>query len=350
MHSTERVGGVTDGRRDDVIHVAAAAVFDAAGRVLLSRRHPHSHQGGLWEFPGGKLEPGEDVAGALRRELLEELAIEPLHSRPLIRVHHDYGDRRVLLDVWRVDRYRGTPRGCEGQPIDWFAPDRLDTLAFPGANLPIVQAVRLPDTYAISPPLGVAPARDLVQAVEAALDRGLRLLQLRQPGMPVDRFRALARAVAGLCERHGARLLVNADPVEAGPCGAAGVHLNSRRLMALRNRPPGKDLLVAASCHDPRELAHACALGLDFVVCSPVLPTPSHPGAATLGWTGLRRLTEAASVPVYALGGMVPGDLPEAWRHGAQGIAAMRALLGNGTARSAVDNTDTILHQGGIDA
>ena len=99
------------------IHVAAAAIHDQNGHVLLSRRAPDSHQGGLWEFPGGKLEPGESVASALRRELQEELDIQVSEHHPLIRVRHDYADRRVLLDVHKVTAWQGQPRGVENQPL-----------------------------------------------------------------------------------------------------------------------------------------------------------------------------------------------------------------------------------------
>ena len=90
------------------VHVAAAAIFDDRGRVLISRRPAHLHQGDLWEFPGGKLEPGESVESALHRELYEELGICVQAARPLIRVLHDYHDKSVLLDVWRVDNFTGT--------------------------------------------------------------------------------------------------------------------------------------------------------------------------------------------------------------------------------------------------
>ena len=118
------------------IHVAAAAVFDDRQRVLICRRPPHAHQGGLWEFPGGKLEPGETIESALRRELREEVGINVISTRPLIRVHHDYPDRNVLLDVWRVERFSGRAAGHEGQPVRWVLPGELSRYRFPAANPP----------------------------------------------------------------------------------------------------------------------------------------------------------------------------------------------------------------------
>jgi 8-oxo-dGTP diphosphatase len=125
--------------------------------------------------------------------------------------------------------------------------------------------------------------------------------------------------------------LLNTDPALAERVASDGVHLSAARLAACRERPLPPGRLVAASCHDGQELEQAARVGVDFVVLSPVLATPSHPGAAPLGWGGLRALTERCPVPAYALGGMRREDLPLAWIHGAQGIAAIRGLWAGGT-------------------
>ena len=123
------------------MHVAVGIIRDGRGRVLLSRRHPESHQGGLWEFAGGKLEAGETPEQALSRELMEELGIRPGPLRPLLKVQHDYGDRRVLLDVWTLESFTGTPEGLEGQALAWVKPAELERYEFPPANRPIVEAL-----------------------------------------------------------------------------------------------------------------------------------------------------------------------------------------------------------------
>jgi 8-oxo-dGTP diphosphatase len=115
--------------------------MDAAGRVLITRRALNSHQGGLWEFPGGKVEPGESLGAALARELREELDIDIDGSSPLLQVMHDYADKAVLLDVHIVRRFRGHARGVENQPLAWVAPDALQGYDFPAANGPIVRAI-----------------------------------------------------------------------------------------------------------------------------------------------------------------------------------------------------------------
>jgi 8-oxo-dGTP diphosphatase len=123
------------------IHVAVGILRNQRGEVLISRRSEHVHQGGLWEFPGGKVEAGEPVRGALKRELREELGIAVTVVRPLIRVRHAYPDKRVLLDVWWIERYEGEPAGLEDQPLDWVLPLQLKQRAFPAADAPIIDAI-----------------------------------------------------------------------------------------------------------------------------------------------------------------------------------------------------------------
>jgi 8-oxo-dGTP diphosphatase len=307
------------------IHVAAAAIIDDQGRVLISQRPAHVHQGDLWEFPGGKLEPGETAVHALRREIHEELGITVQATRPLIRVVHDYPDKAVLLDVWRVDSFTGTPVGCEGQVIEWVVVDKLRDYPFPAANKPIIKAVSLPDSYLITPEPGLDRACFL-SALERVLASGISLVQLRARQISTVDYRSLVPAVLHLCRQAGARLLLNAAPAFAAEMGVDGVHLSSERLRGMSARPLGNECLVGASCHTLEEVQHAGELGLDFIVVSPVQQTSSHPQARVLGFDGLRQLTEQASLPVYALGGMQLSDRDAAFRHGAQGIAAISGL------------------------
>jgi len=302
-------------------HVAAAVIDDGQGRVLISQRPGHVHQGGLWEFPGGKLEAGETPEAGLKRELHEELGIAVQAARPLIRVYHAYPDKSVLLDVWRVTRYRGEPAGLEGQPIEWVASGDLCDYRFPVANEPIIKAAQLPDRYLITP----EPCPGFLAKLEQVLAGGISLVQLRAKAMSPADYRALAPEVLSVCRAANARLLLNADPQLAQELGADGVSLSSARLMALVERPVNLKL-VAGSCHTQAEVEHACALGLDFVAVSPVQETRSHPGAVVLGFDGLRALTELATVPVYSLGGMGEADLDAAFQYGAQGIAAIGGI------------------------
>jgi mutator protein MutT len=137
------------GGSGSVIHVVAAAVTDATGRVLIAQRPAGKHLAGGWEFPGGKLEPGEDRQAGLARELREELGISLLGTpRPLIRLRHTYPARKVLLDVWVVRRYGGEPRGLDGQALRWCAQEELASVELLPADGPIVRALRLPERLA----------------------------------------------------------------------------------------------------------------------------------------------------------------------------------------------------------
>jgi len=308
-----------------LIHVAVGAIADDLGRILIAKRPDHVHQGGRWEFPGGKLESGETPVAALKRELGEELGIRVLAVRPLIRIHHDYGDRHVLLDVRRVTAFCGEPHGREGQPLDWVHPHEMAEDAFPAADRPIIAALRLPSLYLIT---GDDPndADAFLQRLSAALIRGAGLVQLRAHALAARDFARLAERAFCLCEHHGALLLLNRDPdgVRGIPCH--GIHLTGHLLALQERRPQGDWQWIGASCHSAQELAYAAALGLDYALLSPVMPTASHSDAQPLGWGLFAALADQAALPVFALGGLGPDDLSTAIDHGAQGIAAIRGL------------------------
>src|SRR5690606_8598334 len=178
----------------------------------------------------------EPVERALARELEEELGIAVSAARPLIQVRHDYPDKQVLLDVWEVTAFAGEPHGAEGQPLAWVTPRQLGDYQFPAANRPIVAAARLPERYLITPEhLG---ASALLQGLGAALDSGIRLVQLRAPAMFDAEYRALAADAQGLCA--GRAQLMLKGPLEwLGDFPAAGWHLTARQLreLAAAGRP-----------------------------------------------------------------------------------------------------------------
>ena len=151
-------------------------------------------------------------------------------------------------------------------------------------------------------------------------------MQLRSKRLDEPAYRRLIRQVAALCVTYGAKVLVNAEPRVAFETEAMGVHLTSERLMSCSQRPLNEHHLVAASCHGAEELHHACRIGVDFAVLSPVAETASHPNASPLGWNAFRDLVETVNIPVYALGGMRLNDMTAAWEHGGQGIATITGL------------------------
>ena len=340
------------------IHVIAAVIRDGQGRILIARRPDHVHMGGLWEFPGGKLERDEPRFDGLVRELREELGIGVTEARPLLDIRHDYPDKSVRLDVWLVTGFEGEAHGAEGQPVRWVSSCELDEYEFPAANGPIVRAAQLPERYLITP--DVSDEAELFAGLQRAREAGIRLVQLRQTGMGAGAYAALVERV--LAEFGDAfRLMVKGD--EAPQWVGVGWHLTGGQLRGFWERKAGRPLdanrpgvgaptadaahsasgplpvgaatsprlrgaetLLAASCHNAEELAMAAELGVDFVTLSPVLPTATHPDAQPLGWERARELIDSVNMPVYLLGGMTAEKLPEAFAAGAQGVAAIRGL------------------------
>ncbi len=302
------------------LRVAVGVIRNSNGEVLIARRSATQHQGDLWEFPGGKIKPGESTRTALARELAEELGIVVRHSTPLIRIPYAYEDRQVLLEVETVTDYQGKPQGLEGQPLAWRAPAQMAADEFPAANRAIITALKLPSAYVISSDCD-DPARWLGQ-LDRVLASGAGLIQFRVRGAQAMREQ-LARETLRRCHAVSARLLINADDGLAEQIGADGVHLTAAQLTSAAVPPRQAGGWLAASCHDPEELRQAAALGVDFAVLSPVALTPSHPNATPLGWARFAEWVADAPMPVFALGGMQPDDAAIARAKGGQGVAGI---------------------------
>lgn len=309
------------------LHVVAALIEDAEGRLLVAQRRPGQQDAGLWEFPGGKVEPGEHGAEALARELHEELGLEvtPADCQSFCRYRHRRAAGDIDFELLRVSSWRGEARPREGQALRWLRPMQLRSLPMPGADRPALARLLLPPLMAISPEPGPAP-QPVLAALEATLASGLRLLQLRAPLSEPEALAELARAFGQRCTACGAQWLIHGDWALAEALGADGVHLPARFLWALRKRPLPRRYWVGVSCHDAEELALAEALGADYVTLSPVQATPSHPDASPLGWDRFAALCATSPLPCYALGGMSAQDLPRSREHGGHGIAGIRGL------------------------
>ncbi|HBS16788.1 MAG TPA: bifunctional MutT family pyrophosphohydrolase/thiamine phosphate synthase, partial [Halomonas sp.] len=303
------------------VHVAAAAMISADQKhVLIARRPSNVDHGGLWEFPGGKLAPYETGLEGLKRELHEELGVEIVRAQPLIRVHHEYPDKHILLDVWQVHEFAGEPFGREGQAVRWVPMNELVNYPFPAANLPILRAVMLPTEYLIT---GEEPDDErFASLLERALrEDSIRLVQLRAKSLDDTAYVARAERALKLCREYGAKLLLNGEPTLLDQVDADGIHLTSARLMQLDRRPIAENKWLSASTHDQKQLSQAAVLGCDFVTLSPLRTTPSHPEVAPMGWHDFQQLVERAGMPVFALGGMTRFDANHARAVGAQGIA-----------------------------
>lgn len=307
------------------VHVAVAAIVNKNNQVLISKRPDHVHQGGLWEFPGGKIEPDENVNQALKREIEEEIGISIEHSEPLITINHCYSDKTVCLEVRLVKQFFGEPKGMEGQPVRWENIQDLKSQNFPEANMAIIKALQLPDLYMITGKFD--SHSDFKDKLAAALNRGERIVQLRCKHVnDENEYLMLADMARESCHQQGAKLLLNTNIDTFNKTNADGLHLNSHAIFEFDQRPIGDDKLLSISCHDEKELKQAKKIGADIVLLSPVKETSSHPGVPGIGWESFSLLTQEIGLPVYALGGMSVSDLSDAKQAGAQGIAAISAL------------------------
>jgi 8-oxo-dGTP diphosphatase len=302
--------------------VAAAVIEKPDGTFLLAQRPAGKVYPGFWEFPGGKIEPGEDARAALVRELQEELGIHVTQATPWITRVYAYTHATVRLHFFRVTAWEGEPRSLEDQAIAWQRVEAPDVAPMLPANAPVLSALKLPAVMLVS------------NAAELGIDAWVNklaplsiaervLVQVREKGAERLRVQHLLQRVLARTQAFGSPVVVNSD------CGhfpqASGVHLTSAALMKAESRPAGS--LVGASAHNEVELEQVARLNLDYAVVGPVKATASHPGAPALGWDRLAELLRDRPVPAYAIGGLTRADLAEAKRHGAHGVALRGAAF-----------------------
>jgi 8-oxo-dGTP diphosphatase len=309
-----------------IVEVAAAVLLTADGsEFLLAQRPPGKVYAGYWEFPGGKVEPGETVRAALVRELHEELGITVTACAPWLTRVFTYPHATVRLNFWRVtgwDGEIGSVTPLEHSAVDWLAcgePAKVAPIL--PANAPILKALALPTRMAITMAEIEGTERQL-ERLEEALANGLRLVQVRERSWPAANRLWFAEAVTRVAHDHGALVLINNDADIARTVGADGLHLPAAALATCTQRPDFA--WVGASCHSAAEIVRAGELGLDYALLGPVLPTPTHPEAAGLGWSRFADLIAGTAIPVFALGGMKNDLLADAQGIGAHGIALMR--------------------------
>jgi 8-oxo-dGTP diphosphatase len=303
------------------VGVAAAVLRRADGRVLLACRPASKVYAGYWEFPGGKVEPGETEQQALVREIREELAIEVTACRPWVTQIYAYPHATVRLQFFIVTAWEGEPQAVEHSALSWQRPQAIDLAPLLPANGPILRGLLLPEEYAISNAAEVG-REAFLQALRRRVAGGLRLLQLREIAYSPEAMTELAEAVMGILHPYGGKLLINNDIALAHRVRADGVHLTARQAASLRERP---DLaLVGVSCHNRDELEQAQRLAADFAVLGPVQRTATHPEREPMGWQAFAQAISGSSIPVFALGGLQRSDCNLAWQHGAHGLAMIR--------------------------
>lgn len=310
-----------------VVDVAVAVVQRSDGRVLLAERPPHKVSGGYWEFPGGKFNAGENPEQALARELHEEIGVELDTAHRWMTYEHAYPNKVVRLHFFRVTNWHGTPRGNEGQRVSWEDPYAPSVSPLLPANDKVLRALCLAPVYAITDATKYGVS-NFLERLEHALDAGLRLVLVRERTMAPEQLAQFARQVIVRARNYGADVLIEANESIARKVGADGVHSQAADMQRLLARPTIR--LWAVSCHNAAELAQAAKLGADFVLLSPVLPTPSHPDRPGMGWSRFAEMVRDYPLPVYALGGMKSELLDTAVRHGAHGVAIHAAFWERG--------------------
>ena len=311
-----------------VVDVAVGVLRAADGSVLLAERRPGKDAAGFWELPGGQVEPGESPSQAAARELLEEVGVCADELAPWRVYEHDFPSKRLRMHWFHVRRWSGEAKGREGQRLAWVDPARPTVGPLMPSNELILATLALPELLAVAR-VNRAPGgpEELLARVPSLAADGVRLLIVRAlelaPGQRVQLTRRLSQIRRGT----GMRLLLSGTALEARQAGACGLHSSAAALAGLVERPPTR--LWAVSAHNARDLERAAALGADFVIVSPVLPTDAHPGDQALGWDGLRALVAASPLPAYAQGGLGPGDIAAARSVGALGVAVDVSRLGS---------------------
>jgi 8-oxo-dGTP diphosphatase len=308
------------------IDAAAGIIFRDDGRFLLGRRPQGSFYPGYWEFPGGKVEPGESPAGALSRELDEELGLRVDCLYPWLVRTHDYEHAHVRLHFFEVAQWRGEVGARVHDALNWALPDDAPAPMLP-ANGPVLKALSLPRRIGIThaSALGIEPQ---LAALDHALHAGLRFVLIRENALPMAERRAFTKEAVRRAHAAGALAVVNGEPELALDAGADGLHLTAARLAAGNSRPDFA--WVGASCHNRAELELAAMKGFDYALLGAVKETVTHPGGETLGWEGFAALASGLPMPVFALGGLGDGDMETARLSGAHGIAAIRSAWKGG--------------------
>lgn len=304
-----------------IIEVVAGVLMRADGSYMLGSRPAGKPYAGYWEFPGGKVEPGESFEAALARELEEEMGIRMTRASYWMTREHHYEHASVRLRFFRVWSWNGEPRPLEGQAFAWVTPGTAAPEPMLPANGPILRALSLPFVYAVTcaGELGEAAVLRRLEAPDAP-----RIVQVREPQLTQAALERFSRAVAERVHGYGGRVLINAAPEWVTGWPVDGLHLPQWRLMALDARPDFD--WVGASVHDADSLARAGRLALDYALLGPAQATPSHPGAEPLGWSGFAAVVGCgAPLPVYALGGLDRAALDPAQAAGAHGVALMRS-------------------------
>ena len=334
------------------IDVAVGVVIRRDGAVLLGQRVPGKPYAGWWEFPGGKLEPGESVEGALARELHEELGLQVNRSLPWVVRDYLYPHAAVRLHFRRVVEFDGEPSSREGQAFVWRSPRSIDVAPLLPATVPVIGWLRTPTLCVRSSCASLGEAATCA-AIERALSGragdaatrapsfpaetgrqsdawttdplaplvdawiGTPIVLLDEPRLDLPRFESLYYRVRALCEAHRAPLLVGDAHSRSFAQAADGVSVSAQRLDGLDARPPGR--ITIAHCRSQAQLALAARLRFDLAIA----PAAASPDLFRCANLPVFREARAHSAGIHAC-------MSAAWRDGAHGVALSASFWHDG--------------------
>jgi 8-oxo-dGTP diphosphatase len=315
---------------DQAIHVVAGLIRHPhdASKIFISRRKSGAHLEQLWEFPGGKVKPGEARFHALKRELEEETGIRVLAALPFMSLFHRYKEKKIFLDVWEVISFSGEAEGLEGQEVSWVSQHHLDDYTFPEADIPVLNALSLPRELLITPDMPEQHEDSFVRQFEQLTTRRVYpLVQFRSHHLDDKTYAGVAARLNEICSVNGQKLIISRPTIKRLRSTLFDDyewrHLNSSILQGLSSKPFDRAVKMSASCHDKQELKMAERLGCDFALLSTVRDTTSHPGRKIKGWYQIKKLIQPCRLPVYALGGVRRRDFSSSRFQGAIGVAGI---------------------------
>lgn len=311
--------------KNSLQRIAIGIVKNNIGQYLIAKRSAGVHLENYWEFPGGKVKQHESFKMALRRELQEEIGIQPHRIQKFFEFQHKYDDRNLHFQAFKIFTFACAVRSCEGQQLEWVENHQLDNIKMPPANRAIVAALQLPNSYMIAD-YAVIGAKDFFSVVQSNLMAGIKIIQLRAHELRETEYIALAQKVYMLCEKYSAKMICNCELDWLSKFSAHGIHLTSSRLIEVCKNEIC-DHYFSASCHTPGEVELANQLQVQCILVGPVHNTASHPTVKSIEWGGFSRLCSLANMPVYALGGVAEYEKLLAIAHGAQGIAGIRTFI-----------------------
>ncbi len=294
-------------------------------KILISKRTEHQHLAGLWEFPGGKVESGEDLFHALQREMIEEVGINIQAAYPLKLITHHYDDKPVCLNFWFVTHFEGEGLSQEGQEVKWVELSELSQYQFPEANNNIIKSLNLPSFLMVTPDCEYSKIDEFVQTIKISIERNnLKQILFRSKHLNDEDYYGVYNHLKVEVDKLQCLVLLNRSSINEEL--AINWHLTSTQLFEYKKRPSSLGLL-SASCHTIEDLIQAEKLDLDFVLLSAVKATNSHPNGTTLGWHQFKMLAHETALPVYALGGVCREDIALARLHGAIGVAGISTFI-----------------------